>query len=70
MFTETDECHSNPCQNGGTCVDGVYSFTCKCQSPYGGEFCHGKELFISYLVVVVAIVSIFYMTGAKEGSRK
>src|SRR5690606_23688716 len=26
--TETDECAANPCVNGGTCTDGLDSFTC------------------------------------------
>ncbi len=30
----------NPCQNGGTCVDGNNSFTCNCsEARYQGQFC-------------------------------
>ena len=47
---ETDECQSNPCQNGGTCVDGVYSFTCSCPSSFAGPRCEGvKYDFICYI---------------------
>ena len=38
---ETDECQSNPCQNGGTCIDGVYNFTCACSSYHSGSRCEG-----------------------------
>jgi len=31
------DCH--PCGKGGTCVDGVASFTCACFNGYGGERC-------------------------------
>ena len=31
-----NECSSNPCQNGGTCVDGCASYTCRCTSHYTG----------------------------------
>ncbi|KPP58845.1 hypothetical protein Z043_123290, partial [Scleropages formosus] len=34
-----DECHSNPCRNGATCVDGVNSFTCVCLPSYTGALC-------------------------------
>ena len=50
---ETDECQSNPCQNGGTCIDGVYNFTCVCSGYHVGSRCEGmligvfsKETFI------------------------
>ena len=43
--TETDECQSNPCQNGGTCVDGVYSFTCVCPTFHAGQRCEGIEAY-------------------------
>ncbi|NXJ62788.1 PGCA protein, partial [Rostratula benghalensis] len=36
---DTDECHSSPCQNGATCVDGINSFKCLCLPSYGGDLC-------------------------------
>ncbi|NWT70519.1 PGCA protein, partial [Prunella himalayana] len=36
---DTDVCHSSPCQNGATCVDGIDSFTCFCLPSYGGDLC-------------------------------
>lgn len=41
LLTERDECKSSPCLNGGTCVDGVYNFTCVCQSAFNGKRCEG-----------------------------
>ena len=44
--TQTDTCQagvctgtSNPCQNGGACVDGVTSYTCSCAAGYQGSTC-------------------------------
>jgi collagen type VI alpha len=34
-----NECQSNPCQNGGTCVDGLNAYTCKCPAGYTGQHC-------------------------------
>ncbi|MFE8596283.1 LamG-like jellyroll fold domain-containing protein [Archangium violaceum] len=42
MFTltcEPNDCSPNPCQNGGTCVDGVNSYTCQCPSGWTGTNC-------------------------------
>ncbi|GCB63020.1 hypothetical protein scyTo_0007323 [Scyliorhinus torazame] len=36
---DIDECHSSPCENGATCVDGVNSFTCLCLPSYAGRLC-------------------------------
>nr|BAO49753.1 C-type lectin [Ruditapes philippinarum] len=34
-----DDCASNPCQNGGMCVDGVNEYTCTCPSGFTGTNC-------------------------------
>ncbi|XP_032906375.1 aggrecan core protein isoform X2 [Amblyraja radiata] len=36
---EIDECHSSPCLNGATCMDGIDSFKCLCLPSYGGNLC-------------------------------
>ncbi|KAI3368916.1 hypothetical protein L3Q82_025886, partial [Scortum barcoo] len=37
--TDIDDCQSNPCQNGGTCIDEINSFVCLCLPSYGGATC-------------------------------
>uniref|UniRef100_A0A3Q2DSS2 Neurocan core protein n=1 Tax=Cyprinodon variegatus TaxID=28743 RepID=A0A3Q2DSS2_CYPVA len=40
MFpADIDDCQSNPCQNGGTCIDEINSFVCLCLPSYGGATC-------------------------------
>jgi len=34
-----NECISNPCQNAGTCVNGINSFTCICVEGWSGTTC-------------------------------
>ncbi|XP_036410142.1 neurocan core protein-like [Megalops cyprinoides] len=36
---DIDACHSNPCQNGGTCIAKTESFYCLCLASYGGVTC-------------------------------
>ncbi|XP_075040834.1 protein crumbs homolog 2 isoform X2 [Mixophyes fleayi] len=36
---EIDECESNPCQNGGSCVDRINGFMCDCALGYTGVLC-------------------------------
>jgi hypothetical protein len=37
--TDVDECCGAPCANGGTCTDGIASFSCACASGYVGSTC-------------------------------
>ncbi|TSK53689.1 Neurocan core protein [Bagarius yarrelli] len=39
LVDDIDECQSNPCQNGGTCIDEINSFVCLCLPSYGGATC-------------------------------
>ena len=38
-ITDIDECESDPCINGATCVDGVNNYTCICAAGYSGDLC-------------------------------
>ncbi|GCC27784.1 hypothetical protein chiPu_0006210 [Chiloscyllium punctatum] len=35
-----NECASNPCVNGGTCVDDVNRYACLCRAGWAGYNCH------------------------------
>ena len=37
--TNIDECESIPCDNDGSCIDGVNFYTCECTADYTGESC-------------------------------
>ncbi|XP_036245730.1 lactadherin isoform X2 [Molothrus aeneus] len=37
-----NECSSQPCKNGGTCLDLDGDYTCKCPSPFLGKTCHSR----------------------------
>ena len=36
-----DNCVSLPCQNRGTCFNGLNKFTCQCATGYTGTYCDG-----------------------------
>ena len=39
LLADINECASSPCQNGGSCVDGINSYTCNCLPGYAGDNC-------------------------------
>ncbi|XP_076803894.1 uncharacterized protein LOC143447846 [Clavelina lepadiformis] len=41
---EVNECESNPCQNGATCVDLIDDYQCMCQSGFSGRNCDETTL--------------------------
>ena len=40
---DINDCKPSPCQNGGTCIDGVNSYTCKCRKKYAGKHCENSK---------------------------
>ena len=46
LLSDIDDCIRVTCNNGGTCEDGINSFTCVCSYGYKGKFCDtGKQKF-------------------------
>ena len=46
LLSDIDDCIIVTCNNGGTCEDGINSFTCVCSYGYTGKFCDtGKQKF-------------------------
>lgn len=43
------KCTSQPCRNGGTCVDGPFTYSCKCRSPFKGQQCESVSTIQSKL---------------------
>ena len=39
-----DDCTPNPCENGGTCIDGVASYKCTCVAGFTGHNCFTSKL--------------------------
>ena len=39
LYLDINDCYPYPCQNYGTCVDGVNSYTCNCPTGYAGDNC-------------------------------
>lgn len=38
-FIDIDDCRDNPCNNNGTCTDGIASYTCDCPLGFTGLDC-------------------------------
>ena len=49
LFLDIDECSSNPCLNGATCVDQVNGYVCSCPGDYTGDKCQTGMINISDL---------------------
>lgn len=43
-LTDFDDCDGNPCQNGGSCLDGIGTFSCTCAEDYTDETCSTSRL--------------------------
>ena len=43
VYADENECSSNPCQNGGTCMDAVNAYSCRCRNGFSGVNCQRCE---------------------------
>ena len=39
FIADINECASNPCKNGGQCIDGINRYLCNCTSKWNGTLC-------------------------------
>lgn len=42
-FTDDDECVSDPCLNGGFCLDDINDYFCVCAPGWNGKDCENGE---------------------------
>ena len=38
-ISDINDCAGNPCENGGSCTDGVNSYSCDCALGFTGDNC-------------------------------
>ena len=55
-FVDIDDCNPNPCANGGTCTDGVDSYTCQCAAGYTGPNCNTSKCSYTPVILKVAFI--------------
>ena len=48
IFLDIGECSSDPCQNGGTCIDEISAFACICMGGYTGDVCETSKYLDKY----------------------
>ena len=47
FYSESDQCSPNPCRNGGSCVTDGKTFSCACNTGYGGPTCTRAIIYFS-----------------------
>ena len=52
FVSDIDDCAENPCQNNGTCIDGLDGYTCTCPSGYTGTTCEISKLVHVFVNVI------------------
>ena len=53
FVSDVDECSSNPCENGGTCIDGINEYSCQCVAGYTGLNCETGSSFSLFIKTII-----------------
>lgn len=54
LYSDTNECHPNPCLNNGTCTDLVDDYNCTCLQGYVGRNCENGTYNIIFCLLQTA----------------
>lgn len=55
-YVDNDECESDPCLNGGFCLDDINDYYCVCAPGWNGKDCENGE----YISAKVSLVSTVF----------
>ena len=45
FLSDIDNCVNHRCLNGGSCVDGVNNYTCRCNAGFKGDRCETSKIY-------------------------
>ncbi len=56
LYVDIDDCVNHTCSNGGSCQDGVNSYSCNCLVGFTGDYCHtGRMFFLLFLLLLLLL---------------
>ena len=58
-----NECFSEPCLNGGTCIDLINVYICECAIGFAGDYCEEGSIIevpIQFKHTIIESFSYFY----------
>jgi len=56
IFWDVNECNSTPCKNGGTCINTVGNYECKCKPGYTGKHCNQGNLLNTHYTFILSLI--------------
>ena len=70
FITDINECSSNPCLNGGFCVDYVNRYACLCQPGYTGTRCQSGTWVLAFKTLQMLVRETILVEEAILHSRR
>ena len=70
IFTEIDECASNPCQFGGNCTDLINGYNCTCSDGYMGVLCETGLVIPSAIIFAILVAAKNLLVAFTHSTQK
>ena len=71
FISDINDCADQPCLNGGTCIDEVNDYTCRCADGYTGKNCSiGKRVFVVPQTLLSSQLNISFYGESNQESFK
>lgn len=65
-FTDDDECVSDPCLNGGFCLDDINDYFCVCAPGWNGKDCENGESSVKLYLKILSYINLIYRLFVKR----
>lgn len=63
LVSDKNECDANECNNGATCQDDLYNYSCRCRNGYTGKMCETCQYFdlFTYFHLQFDLITYFHL---------
>ena len=60
FLADINDCVNLTCLNGGSCIDDVNNYTCRCVAGFKGDRCETSKIFCNFINIKYFLMHVQY----------